>query len=202
MYIIIPLVIIAVSIIVAGLIVWRKFAYLKKLPADSASVPENGMLADFFPEALGYLKKINLNSYRDLFFKELEKFLRRLRVVSLKLDTFTHHLIDKIKTNEFKKGTVEHLTPKSDQDGEEAVPILLRNLSLEEKQKKEEHDLIIEIAKNPKNAELYKKLADIYILAENFSDAAEALETALKLDPEDKKTQAKLRAVTKNLPST
>ena len=77
----------------------------------------------------------------------------------------------------------------------------MAKLSPEEKQKKEEHVLIIEIAKNPKSPELYKKLADLYILEENFSDAVEALETAMKLNPEDKKTAAKLRAVQKALPS-
>ena len=190
MYIIIPLVIIAVSIMAVGAIVWRKFPYLKKLSADSASIPENGLLAGFFPEARNYLKKIDLSIYRDLFFKELEKFLRRLRVVSLKLDSFTRHLIDKIRANGSEKETIEHLTPlpPDSLESKVATPAI------------EEHNLIIEIAKNPKNAGLYKKLADLYILAENFSDAAESLETSLKLDPDDKKTEAKLRAVRKHLP--
>src|SRR3990167_9382631 len=111
MYIIVPLIIIAISTVVMAVIVGRKFSYLKKLPIDSVSSPETGLWTGFFPEANHYLKKIDFHLYRDLFYKELEKFLRRLRVVSLKLDTFTHHLIDKIKTNEFKKETVEHLTP-------------------------------------------------------------------------------------------
>lgn len=200
MYIIAPLTIIIVSAIMMAIIIWRKFPYLKKLPVDSAPLPERGLLAGFFPEVHTYLRKIDVSLYRNLFFKELEKFLRRLRVISLKIDTFTHRLIDKIKTNHLKKETIEHLTPKSDQNGEVAVPVLLKNLSVEEKQKKEEHDLIIEIAKNPKNAELYKKLANIYILTENFSDAIEALETVLKLDPEDKIAAAKFRAVKKHLP--
>ena len=114
------------------------------------------------------------------------------------MDSFTHHLIDKIRAN--GNGTVEHLTPESESKETEAAVAVNPVLSREEKQKKEEHALIIEIAKNPKNPELYKKLADIYILTENFADAAEALETALKLDPEDKKTEVKLRAVRRALP--
>lgn len=205
MYIIIPLVIIFVSAFAAAIIIWRKLPYLKKLPVDSVSVPEVGMLESFFPEASGYLKKVDFSLCRSLFFKEVEKFLRRLRVVSLKLDRFTHHLIDRIHTNGSVKGDVEHLTPLSADESESkevemAVSISTAELSVEEKQKKEEHVLIIEIAKHPKNAELYKKLADLYILAENFSDAVEALETALKLDPNDKKAEAKLRAVNKKLP--
>ncbi|MDP3730940.1 MAG: tetratricopeptide repeat protein [bacterium] len=197
MYIIVPLIIIAGSVAIMAAIVWRKFPYLKKLPIDSAS-PEIGLWTGFFPEAGHYLKKIDFRLYRDLFYKELEKFLRRLRVVSLKLDTFTHHLIDKIRAN--GNGAVEHLTPKSESKEAEVPVVVIPVLSREEKQKKDEHALIIEIAKNPKTPELYKRLADIYILTENFADAAEALKTALKLDPEDKKTEIKLRAVEKALP--
>lgn len=206
MYIIIPLAIILISALAMILVVWRKLPYLKKLPVDSVSVPEAGILESFFPEARRYLRKIDFSLYRELFFKELEKFLRRLRVVSLKLDRFSHQLIDKIHANGSTKANVEHLSASpvggaKTAGGETALPAVLPVLSVEEKQKKEEYVLIVEIAKNPKNAELYKKLADLYILSENFSDAAEALETALKLDPEDKKTAAKLRAVQKSLPS-
>lgn len=198
MYILVPLIIILVSTAIMAVIIWRKFPYLKKLPVD-ATVPQTGMVEGFLPEIYHLFKKMDLRFYEDLFFKELEKFLRRLRVVSLKIDSFTKHLIDKIRTNGIKKEKIQHLT--SEQEIKEEVVHVRPRLSLEERQKQEEHALIIEIAKNPKNQELYKKLADLYILAENFSDAAEALETALKLDPEDKKTAAKLRAVQKALPS-
>ncbi len=199
MYIIVPLVIIVISAAIMAVIVGRKFPYLKKLPADAA-VPESGIAEGFLPEVFLFFKKIDLSFYKDLFLKELEKFLRRLRVVSLKIDSFTKQLIDKIRTNG-QKDRIEHLTPKQEENHQEAEEIIIAKLSPEEKQKKEEHVLIIEIAKNPKNPELYKKLADLYILAENFLDAVEALETAVKLDPEDKKTAAKLRAVQKALPS-
>lgn len=197
MYILIPLIIIAVSAAAMIAIVWRKFPYLKKLPVEAVHEGTD-LWAGFFSEARHYLKKIDFGSYRDLFFKELEKFLRRLRVVSLKLDRFTHHLIDKIRINENGKEAAGRLA-LSEESKEEIVPVAVI-LSAEEKQKKEEHALIIEVAKNPKNAELYKKLADLYILSENFPDAAEALKTAFKLDPDDKKTEVKLRAVIKSLP--
>ena len=181
-----------------AVIVGRKFPYLKKLPVDTANEGV-GLWAGFFPEAHHYLKKVDFSLYRDLFFKELEKFLRRLRVVSLRLDRFTHHLIDKIRANGNGKEPVGRLA-LSEESKEATVPVAVM-VSAEEKQKKEEHALIIEVAKNPKNPELYKKLADIYILAENFPDAAEALKMALKLDPDDKKTEVKLKAVQKALPS-
>ena len=210
MYILAPLVTIAVSAAIMIVIVGRKFPYLKKLPVDAA-VPESGIVEGFLPEFFYFFKKIDLSFYQDLFFKELEKFLRRLRVVSLKIDSFTKQLIDKIRTKrpaaERPASEVELAFGKQSQVDESGQKAGTSNIgagtveSFEEKQKKEEHALIIEIAKNPKSPELYKKLADLYILEENFSDAVEALETAVKLDPEDRKTAAKLRAVQKALPS-
>lgn len=198
MYILVPLIIILVSAIIIAIIVGRKFPYLKKLPVEAA-IPEAGLFEGFLPEVYHFFKKADFGFYRELFFKELEKFLRRLRVVSLKIDSLTKKLIDKIRVNGVKKEKTEVFNEESK---EETVQISVsQKIPLEEQQKKEEHALIIEIAKNPKNAELYKKLADLYILMENFFDAAEALETALKLDPNDKKTAAKLRAVQKALPN-
>src|SRR3989338_4877648 len=199
MYIFVPLIIIAVSASIIVVIIGRKFPYLKKLPVEAGAVSEVGLLEGFLPEIYHFFKKIDLGLYRDLFFKELEKFLRRLRVVSLRIDSFTKYLIDKIRINGVKKEKSQRLMAEQETK-EEVIPVRTK-ISLEEKQKQEEHALIIEIAKNPKSPELYKRLADLYILMENFPDATEVLETALKLDPEDKKTAAKLRAVQKALPT-
>lgn len=202
MYFIIPLTIAVSSLLVVFYVVWRKFPYLKKLSEPAVASPSSGeaglpvFLSEFFPEIIRYVEKIDFDFHKNNLLKEFEKFLRRLRVISLKLDSFTNSLLAKIK--------VEVLKNEERPVGEFKELSVTKSIKREnpaEKYKKEEQLLIIEIARNPKNPELYKKLADLYILAENFLDAVEALETAVKLDPEDKKTAAKLRAVQKALPS-
>ncbi|MBI2676827.1 MAG: tetratricopeptide repeat protein [Candidatus Yanofskybacteria bacterium] len=195
MYLIIPLFIIFVSLFGVMLIVWRKIPYLKKItnPAPisfSESVPLV-LLSDFFPEVANYLKKSDLTAYRNHLMKELEKFLRRLRVLSLKLDSFTNKLLAKIKSENLKNG---HTLAQEFKEAAE-VKTIQRKESFTERAKKEEQALIIEIAKNPKNPELYKKLAEVYLSVKNFSDAKESLETALELDPEDQQTREKLETV-------
>src|SRR3989344_7570025 len=156
MYIILPLVVIVISTAVMAVVVGRKVPYLRKLPVD-AGVPESGIVGGFLPEVFHFFKKIDLSFYQDLFFKELEKFLRRLRVVSLKIDSFTKQLIDKIRTKrpaaERPASEVELAFGKQSQVDESGQKAGTSNIgagtveSFEEKQKKEEHSLIIEIAK-------------------------------------------------------
>ncbi len=203
MYFIIPLIIAISSLFVAFCVVWRKFPYLKKLsePATpSLSSNEDNFsvfLSEFFPEVIQYLKKIDLNSHKNNLLKEFEKFLRRLRVISLKIDRFTNNLLAKIKSEVLK--SEEQLTSEFKEPVSVRESVKRENPA--EKYKKEEQLLIIEIARNPKNPELYKKLAETYTALKNFSDARESLEAALELDPADEKTKEKLEATKKLLPT-
>ena len=52
-----------------------------------------------------------------------------------------------------------------------------------------------EIAKNPKDAELYKELGQIYLKTGEDSDAFESFKKALELNPGDAETKAKLNKV-------
>ncbi|MBI2058100.1 MAG: tetratricopeptide repeat protein [Candidatus Yanofskybacteria bacterium] len=195
MYLLIPLFIILGSLFGVLFIVWRKVPYLKKITdpvsASSIDLTPLAFFSDFFPEVAGYFKRVDLGSYKNHLMKELEKFLRRLRVISLKLDSFTNKLLAKIKTENVRNG---HSLAQEFKEGAE-VKTIQRKESLTERAKKEEQALIIEIAKNPKNPELYKKLAEVYLSVKNFSDAKESLETALELDPEDQQTKEKLEMV-------
>ena len=65
--------------------------------------------------------------------------------------------------------------------------------------KKEEQTLIVEIAKSPKDVDLYKKLADIYIEMGNNEDAHEALSAAYNLKPGDEELSKNLEKIKKHL---
>ncbi len=196
MYFIIPLTIAVSSLLVVFYVVWRKFPYLKKLSEPAVASPSSGeaglpvFLSEFFPEIIRYVEKIDFDFHKNNLLKEFEKFLRRLRVISLKLDSFTNSLLAKIK--------VEVLKNEERPVGEFKELSVTKSIKREnpaEKYKKEEQLLIIEIARNPKNPELYKKLAEVYVALKNFSDARESLEAALELDPADEKTKEKLETV-------
>ena|SRR3989344_1083993 len=194
MFFLAPLIIILFSLSGIFFIAWRKFPYLKKISAPVSVTTESyGFLEfvhDFFPEIFYQFRKVDLNSYKASFLKEFEKFLRRMRVLSLKIDRLTNSLLAKIRVENLKNGNAAQTEFKEEAKAS-PVPQESKFVQL----KKEEQLLIIEIAKNPKNPDLYKKLAEVYIALKNFSDARESLKAAEELNPNDEGTKDKLKSM-------
>lgn len=178
------------------LIVWKKAPYLKKLSVEGG---ENNyvFLENMFPGASAYIKRVDLSAHKRIWMQEFEKLVRRLHIVSLKLDNFTNSLLHKIRTKngEFQDKTIKKVEFK---DLAEGAGEQIRESSLDI-WKKEEQRLIVEIAKDPKNAELYKKLGDIYVKMNNLKDAEESLRVALDLNPHDQEVRTKLERISRHL---
>ena len=195
MNIIIPLTIISVSLIGVLYIVWKKTPYLKKLSVSEEG--SYGFWKGMFPGIAVYVEKVDIGAHRQEWMKEFEKFIRRLRVVSLKLDNFTNSLLHKIRTkNGELKNSENKLEFKNIEKTEE------KEMSSEDSLddlKKEEQKLIIEIAKDPKNKDLYKGLGGVYLEMDNMKDAVESFKVALELDPEDREIESKLEKIKKHL---
>lgn len=209
MFILIPLMLILASVVGVSVIIFRKMPYLNKLtpeihlPVMSVNARPLNMLGNFltdlvpeFHEGIGYLK---LKEHGHLWLIELEKFLRRLRVVSLKMDRMAETWINKIR-----KGHASRMSTSFIKDGKKVVetPIvkvqLVPQITLED-MKREEQRLIIEIAKNPKDSRLYEILGDLYVKMNNISDAKESFEAAIELNPNSETLQKKLSQVSEKL---
>lgn len=181
-------------------IISRKFVYLKKLTPEVVEnvVPvQESFWAEFFPGPAAYIRKINLRQYRLNLLSEFEKFLRKLRLFSLKLEASTNRLIDNVR-----KSLVHHESVMSNEEAFQAEQEIRKSNNSDDKSIKleeEEHKLILEIATNPKDAGLYKKLGNIYMKMEEWRDAAESFKKAAELDPEDETTRNKLTRLLKKL---
>ena len=196
MFILIPLILILASVIGISVIVFRKMPYLNKLTPETHTGGD--FLTELFPEFSGVFKSLKLRGYSHLWLLELEKFLRKLRLVSLRIDRVSEAWIKKIK-----KGQILSIVPVVEEKTEivEAPVLKVKSapkISLEE-MKKEEQRLIIEIAKKPKDSVLYEKLGDLYVKMKDLSDAKESYEAAIELGPSDEKLQKKLSKVTEKL---
>src|SRR3989344_3183827 len=91
MYLLIPIGIFAIALILILYLIGRKFIYLKKLTPEAINNPAPTMLAflnGFFPEILS----INWREYRVKITSEVEKIVRRLRIIFLKTESITHKL--------------------------------------------------------------------------------------------------------------
>src|SRR3989344_9530249 len=144
MFFLVPLIIILFSLSGIFFIAWRKFPYLKKISAPVSVTTESyGFLEfvhDFFPEIFYQFRKVDLNSYKASFLREFEKFLRRMRVMSLKIDRLTNSLLAKIRTENLKNGIAVQTEFK---EKPETAPVSKENKTSQ--LKREEQLLIIEI---------------------------------------------------------
>src|SRR3989344_7001086 len=203
MFILVPLILILVSVVGISVIVFRKMPYLNKLTPETHISVRTGVMGDFLtdllPEFSKGFKSLKLKEYGDLWLVELEKFLRKLRVASLKMDRMSDSWIKKIRSGSAFSVTNTTTTDKIEDVGaiipkEQTVP----KITMED-MKREEQGMIIEIAKNPKDPRLYEVLGDLYVKMNNFSDAKESFEAAIELSPHNEELQKKLSQVVKKL---
>ena len=165
--------------------------------------------AEFFPELSELLGRFEISKYKDLGLVETEKFLRKARLIFLKIDRLSDTLIKKIRkvhTNGQLKGQMigggsdendSFFTAITEDDHKKELsesktmsPNFLKN---------EEQRLIIEIAKNPKDYHLYEMLGDLYIEMENFTDAKESYEASVELNPQNEFLKQKLSSALEKL---
>ena len=197
MFILIPLILILGSVVGISIIIFRKMPYLNRLTPEIHVSTQTGVwsdiLTDLFPEFSEGFKGLKFREYGNLWLVELEKFIRRLRVFSLKMDRISDSWIKRIRrsSNGFMK-TVSDVVENVESSGVLVPMIQPVPAIILEDMKKEEQRLIIEIAKNPKDFKLYEILGDVYLKTNNFSDAKESYEAAIELNPHNEELQKKL----------
>ena len=228
MFILIPLSLIVLSILGIALIIFRKKSYISKLytlntaglrsavgfgEASGSNVAGynfgwKSYGADFFPEIKVLIDKLELGKYKVHWLVEAEKFFRKARVMSLKLDRMSDSMIKKIRkihlndqlNGHAAKEAVELSINTKDEGPMEKVNTTDGAVSMTFL-KNEEQTLIIEIARNPKDAGLYEQLGDIYMEMGNWTDAKESYEASIELNPQDGSLKQKLSSALEKLSS-
>lgn len=208
MFLLIPILFFAFSTIGVAIIVFRKKNYLNKLSVLNTAGNNGNVVTsfswkaygtDFFPEIKALIDRIEFSKYRANWLIEVEKFLRKARVLSLRMDRISDVLIKKIrrihlndKLNGHTSGEFEAVKTSED---------IIENLTIDRASsttmsatflKNEEERLIIEIAKNPKDAVLYESLGDLYLEMDGWTDAKESYEAAIELNPQNESLKQKL----------
>ena len=85
MFIAIPLLLAALSMTGIVIIALRKMPYLRRLNPDAHPAGES-VWHDFFPELIDGVRGIQVNEYKRTVLVELEKLLRRVRIVFSAID--------------------------------------------------------------------------------------------------------------------
>lgn len=193
MFILVPFILILASVIGISIIIFRKMPYLNKLTPETHA--ESDILIDLFPEFSEGFKNLKLKEYGNLWLIELEKLLRKLRVISLKMDRISDSWIKRIRRGNSLRTITSVVFEKTETEKTAVLKIQSSPKTTLEDEKREEQGLIIEIAKNPKNFRLYETLGDLYVKMNNFSDARESFEAAIELNSNNDGLQKKLSQV-------
>ena len=203
MFILIPLILISISIIGMAVIVQRKMPYLRKLSPEAHEV-SNNILEDFFPELIAWFGQIPWHQYRQASLQEIEKGLRRLRLVFLKIDHASARLIQKVRHINHTANLEHAVSVKSETSVEPVTPEQTAIVAepTPEDFKGQEQQLIVEIAQDPKNVALYEKLGDLYLKMENIQDAKEAFEAGLGFNPDNQNLARKYSELLKKIEVT
>lgn len=183
MFLLVPLIFIIGSAAGIIVIVYRKLPYLKKLTPENHEVGDT-LVHDLYPEIFAWFDQVKWHEVRQYTLVELEKFLRKLRLATLKIEHLSDALIKKVRHTHLS-GHIEQMIAEEKVPEPAAMvePVKDPQQALIEEFKAQEQKLIIEIAQNPKDPRLYEVLGDLYLKLENHSDAREAYEAALSLEP-------------------
>ena len=210
MFLLIPFLFLAFSTVGIAIIVLRKKSYLNKLSTLNNNGVSEGATSwfswkaygnDFFPEIKTIIDKIEFSKYRAHWLVEVEKFLRKARVLSLRVDRVSDLMIKKIRRIHINDKLNGHTS---------SAPEVVENPTINTASpttmsmtflKNEEERLIIEIAKNPKDGNLYEQLGDLYVEMNNFVDGKESYEAAIELSPQNESLKQKLSSALERMNS-
>ncbi|OGN27720.1 MAG: hypothetical protein A2941_02460 [Candidatus Yanofskybacteria bacterium RIFCSPLOWO2_01_FULL_49_17] len=184
MYLLVPFSLIVISAAGIAFIVYRKMPYLKKLTPESHELSDN-IFYDFFPEIAEHVNEAKFKEYQKALLRETEKLVRRLRVATLKIDHLSDRLIKKLRREHIAANLKHQALLEERKEDTTPVAAEANRGSSQEELKAREQQLIIEIAKNPKEPALYIELGDLYLAMHNIEEARESFEAALALTPND-----------------
>jgi tetratricopeptide (TPR) repeat protein len=190
----IPYVLVLVSFLGIVALFLKKAPVLAKLPAEQINEQAKVALTS---KTVNLIKdKIAHPNYWLAFLVWVEKFLRKVRIVFLRLDNFCISLIASSRERS-KKLAIKSRNWVSERRMQKIEKLkLLADLRRTSGDKEE---MLLSILKqNPKDIKAYKELGALYLEQENYQDAKSAFEEVLKINPEDEIAPEKLTEI-KNL---
>lgn len=212
---------IILSLLILSSFIWLGFIVYKKISVLANLSEEEITILSRKKTIVQRIKGIDYKHYWLNFIISLEKFLRRIKIIFLKIENLLTKWISGLRNRsqimtQKSKEWIRHKEAKRRKDKkdvskeiivkvnrEETIDSLPEldedDLPIEELKKpiKEEQKWIDLIVENPENITAYKFLGILYWKQHNYSDAKASLEMAVKFGSKDKKVKDILQELKK-----
>ena len=199
MFISIPLFIIVAAFLVLAFIVWRKWPFLKKLEPDAHTVGDS-FVHDLAPEAVQRARAVHWRAFWNQMLQIIDEALHGIRAAFHAIGQASDRLRTSIQSVKHSIPEPQPVTSRPEpEQNKVAVPAPIDEAERKRLLKEEEQRLILDIAQDPKNVNLYVALGKVYTKLDNFADAAESFKTASKLDPDDDAIKERLKRAQERL---
>lgn len=203
---------IIIYLLIFSSLAWLGVIVYKKIPVLANLSEEEITILSRKKSVFQRIKGIDYNHYWLNFIIFLEKFLRKIKIIFLKIENLLSKWISwlrnrsqimtqkskewikrkEAKRREYKKDITKETIIKVNREEMDFLSELDEDdLPIEELKKpiKEEQKLIDLIIENPENITAYKFLGILYWKQHNYSDAKASLEMAVKFGSKDKKVK-------------
>ena len=193
MFIIVPLGLIGLSLVGLAFVIWRKWPFLKKLEPDAQQIGES-FVHDLAPEAVEKVKHVDWRSWWHQGMNGVEESLKVVRSAFTAIGQASERLRSSVQSVKESVSEKIDLPEQSSQPEKPVVVVPARDDEAEQQRllKTEEQKLILDIAQDPKNVNLYIALGRVYSKLNNIPDAIESYRTASKIDPDDAQIKERL----------
>ncbi|MBI4117454.1 MAG: hypothetical protein HY451_02110 [Parcubacteria group bacterium] len=192
MFLLIPLILIASSGAGIVYIVWPKIKEIRE--GEITSEIKEDFWHLIFPELFRFLSltRSKFVIFRQNAAVDYEKFLRRIKILSLKTHNLTNKLLERRQKERRRAERRQETEPESD--------FWKGGGTLDSRKsifKTKENNLIAEIAKSPKEKNLYQVLGALYLENQMYDEAKEVFDVVLELDPNDSEAKESLEKIGK-----
>src|SRR4051812_26204743 len=96
LFLTIPLVLVVIALLGVAIIAWRKMTFLRRLTPEAHEFGDS-WLHDMAPEVVDWYRSVPWHQYMHNMLVEVEKFLRRLRLLFSAFDRLSDQMVRKVR---------------------------------------------------------------------------------------------------------
>lgn len=186
---IVPIVLIISGVFALAILVIRHLPDIVQTPQDGSGAGAARTSSGPFAFLGSMISRERRIAYQRTILGILERVLRKTSLRLLTLTRFTEKMLHGVQRRSLKFSEGSGVS----------FPKFVNRFKKRRAYVEEERKLLEHVLRSPGDVDAYRRLGNLYLLLGNIHDARAALNQALKLNPDDEETKAKLAKIEEQL---